>query len=122
MPGVSEPDGKTVINHVDLIILTRVEEVHRICCIFSSIERHDFGTAGPQVLLRFRGSISFLYMCTVVPEGTYLLWLDFTAFTKLSDKEISERVLNKAKALKLICEAATGISAIWKSFSPCSMP
>lgn len=33
----------------------------------------------------------------VVPEGTYLLWLDFTAFTELSDKEISERVLNKAK-------------------------
>ncbi len=33
----------------------------------------------------------------VVPEGTYLLWLDFTAFTELSDKEISERVLSKAK-------------------------
>lgn len=32
----------------------------------------------------------------VVPEGTYLLWLDFTGFD-LSDKEINERILNKAK-------------------------
>lgn len=31
------------------------------------------------------------------PEGTYLLWLDFSDFTELSDLEISERVLRKAK-------------------------
>lgn len=33
----------------------------------------------------------------IEPEGTYLLWLDFTAFTELSDAEICDRVLNKAK-------------------------
>lgn len=33
----------------------------------------------------------------VEPEGTYLLWLDFRAFGELSDKEISERILRKAK-------------------------
>ena len=33
----------------------------------------------------------------VVPEGTYLLWLDFTSFENLSDREITERVLRKAK-------------------------
>ena len=32
----------------------------------------------------------------VESEGTYLLWLDFSAFD-LSDKEIDERILNKAK-------------------------
>lgn len=32
----------------------------------------------------------------VESEGTYLLWLDFTAFD-LSDKEIDDRILNKAK-------------------------
>ncbi len=32
----------------------------------------------------------------VVPEGTYLLWLDFSGFS-LTDKEINERILNKAK-------------------------
>lgn len=32
----------------------------------------------------------------VVPEGTYLLWLDFSAFG-LPDEEINERILNKAK-------------------------
>ncbi len=32
----------------------------------------------------------------VVPEGTYLLWLDFSGFD-LTDKEINERILNKAK-------------------------
>lgn len=31
------------------------------------------------------------------PEGTYLLWLDFTAFTGLSDKQIDSLILNKAK-------------------------
>ena len=31
------------------------------------------------------------------PEGTYLLWLDFSDFTEFSDLEISERVLRKAK-------------------------
>ena len=31
------------------------------------------------------------------PEGSYLVWLDFHAFTELSDMEISKRVLNKAK-------------------------
>ncbi|MBP5447162.1 MAG: aminotransferase class I/II-fold pyridoxal phosphate-dependent enzyme, partial [Treponema sp.] len=33
----------------------------------------------------------------VEPQGTYLLWLDFSAFKELSDKEISDRILNKAK-------------------------
>lgn len=32
----------------------------------------------------------------LVPEGTYLLWLDFSE-TGLSDSEINDRVLNKAK-------------------------
>lgn len=32
----------------------------------------------------------------LVPEGTYLLWLDFSK-TRLSDSEINDRVLNKAK-------------------------
>lgn len=32
----------------------------------------------------------------VIPEGTYLLWLDFSAIG-LSDEEINERILNKAK-------------------------
>lgn len=32
----------------------------------------------------------------IVPEGTYLLWLDFSGFG-LTDKEINERILNKAK-------------------------
>ena len=32
----------------------------------------------------------------LVPEGTYLLWLDFSK-TGLSDSEINDRVLNKAK-------------------------
>ncbi len=32
----------------------------------------------------------------IVPEGTYLLWLDFTE-TGLSDFEINDRILNKAK-------------------------
>lgn len=32
----------------------------------------------------------------IVPEGTYLLWLDFSGFS-LTDKEINERILNKAK-------------------------
>lgn len=32
----------------------------------------------------------------VVPDGTYLLWLDFSGFS-LTDKEINERILNKAK-------------------------
>ena len=32
----------------------------------------------------------------IIPEGTYLLWLDFSGFG-LSDKEINERVLNKSK-------------------------
>lgn len=32
----------------------------------------------------------------VIPEGTYLLWLDFSAFG-LSDEEINERILNRAK-------------------------
>ena len=31
------------------------------------------------------------------PEGSYLVWLDFSAFTDLSDIEISKRVLNDAK-------------------------
>ncbi len=33
----------------------------------------------------------------MLPEGTYLLWLDFSDFTELSDYEISERILRKAK-------------------------
>ena len=33
----------------------------------------------------------------VDPQGSYLIWLDFSAFTELSDHEISERVLRKAK-------------------------
>ena len=33
----------------------------------------------------------------VEPEGTYLLWLDFSAFTDISDREITERILRKAK-------------------------
>ena len=33
----------------------------------------------------------------IEPEGTYLLWLDFTSFTELSDKDICEKVLRKAK-------------------------
>lgn len=32
----------------------------------------------------------------VIPEGTYLLWLDFSVFG-LSDEEINERILNRAK-------------------------
>lgn len=32
----------------------------------------------------------------VIPEGSYLLWLDFSAFD-LSDVEINNRILNKAK-------------------------
>lgn len=31
------------------------------------------------------------------PEGSYLVWLDFSAFTDLSDLEISKRILNNAK-------------------------
>ena len=31
------------------------------------------------------------------PEGTYLVWLDFSAFTNLSDIEISSKILNDAK-------------------------
>lgn len=31
------------------------------------------------------------------PEGTYLLWLDFSAFTELSDKQINNLIVNKAK-------------------------
>ena len=31
------------------------------------------------------------------PEGTYLVWLDFSAFTNLSDVEISSKILNDAK-------------------------
>ena len=31
------------------------------------------------------------------PEGSYLVWLDFSAFTDLSDLEISKRILNDAK-------------------------
>ena len=33
----------------------------------------------------------------IEPEGTYLLWLDFSEFSDLSDSEISDRILNKAK-------------------------
>lgn len=33
----------------------------------------------------------------VKPEGSYLVWLDFSAFTELSSQEISDRILNKAK-------------------------
>ncbi len=32
----------------------------------------------------------------IIPEGTYLLWLDFSDFD-LSDSEINDRILNKAK-------------------------
>ena len=31
------------------------------------------------------------------PEGTYLVWLDFSDYTEFSSREISERILNKAK-------------------------
>lgn len=31
------------------------------------------------------------------PEGTYLVWMDFSAFTELSDRQISERILREAK-------------------------
>ena len=31
------------------------------------------------------------------PEGTYLVWLDFSAFTGLTDRQISERILRGAK-------------------------
>ena len=31
------------------------------------------------------------------PEGSYLLWLDFSRFTDLSDTEISRRILHEAK-------------------------
>ena len=31
------------------------------------------------------------------PEGSYLVWLDFSAFTELSDLELSKRILNRAK-------------------------
>lgn len=31
------------------------------------------------------------------PEGSYLVWLDFSQYTELSDNEISRRILNKAK-------------------------
>ena len=33
----------------------------------------------------------------IEPEGTYLVWIDFSAFTELTDTEISKRVLNDAK-------------------------
>ena len=33
----------------------------------------------------------------VRPEGSYLVWLDFSAFTELKDIEISKRILNRAK-------------------------
>ena len=33
----------------------------------------------------------------VKPEGSYLVWLDFSAFTELSSQEISDCILNKAK-------------------------
>ena len=33
----------------------------------------------------------------VKPEGSYLVWLDFHQFTELSDREISDRILHKAK-------------------------
>ncbi len=33
----------------------------------------------------------------VKPEGSYLVWLDFHEFTELSDREISEKILNEAK-------------------------
>lgn len=33
----------------------------------------------------------------VKPEGSYLVWLDFHEFTELTDREISERILRKAK-------------------------
>ena len=31
------------------------------------------------------------------PEGTYLVWMDFSAFTELTDQQISERILREAK-------------------------
>ena len=31
------------------------------------------------------------------PEGTYLVWMDFSAFTELTDQQISERILHDAK-------------------------
>ena len=33
----------------------------------------------------------------IIPEGTYLLWLDFTDFAEFSDREISEKILQSAK-------------------------
>lgn len=33
----------------------------------------------------------------IKPEGTYLVWLDFSSFTQLSDAEISRKVLRDAK-------------------------
>ncbi len=33
----------------------------------------------------------------IVPEGSYLLWLDFSAYTELSSSQINELILNKAK-------------------------
>ncbi len=33
----------------------------------------------------------------ILPEGTYLLWLDFSAFTELTDHDINDKILNKAK-------------------------
>lgn len=33
----------------------------------------------------------------IKPEGSYLVWLDFSAYTDLSSSEISDRILNKAK-------------------------
>ena len=33
----------------------------------------------------------------IKPEGSYLVWLDFSAFTNLSDTEISKKVLRDAK-------------------------
>ena len=31
------------------------------------------------------------------PEGTYLVWLDFSAFESLSDRQISDKMLYGAK-------------------------
>ena len=33
----------------------------------------------------------------IKPEGSYLVWLDFSAYTDVSSSEISDRILNKAK-------------------------
>ena len=33
----------------------------------------------------------------VKPQGSYLVWLDFHEFTELSDKQISDKILNNAK-------------------------